>query len=48
VICSANAFADVLQEADQRLSTEAVAALMVDRRKGGGDGRTELGRLPAK
>ena len=40
VICSANAFADVLQEADQRLSLEAVAALVVDRRKGGGDGRT--------
>lgn len=41
VICSANAFADVLQEADQRLSPEAGAALRVDRRKGGGDGRTE-------
>ena len=41
VIDAANAFADVLQEADQRLSSEAVAALMAGRRKGGGDGLTE-------
>ena len=41
VIDAANAFADVLQEADQRLSSEAVAALMASRRKGGGDGLTE-------
>ena len=41
VIDAANAFADVLQEADQRLSPEAVAALMAGRRKGGGDGLTE-------
>jgi hypothetical protein len=38
VIDAANAFADALHEADQRLSQEVVAALMVDRRKGGGDG----------
>lgn len=41
VIDAANAFADVLQEADQRLSPEAVAALMAGRCKGGGDGLTE-------
>jgi hypothetical protein len=41
VIDAANAFADVLQEADQRLSSEAVAGLMADRRNGGGDGLTE-------
>jgi hypothetical protein len=41
VIDAANAFADVLQEADQRLSPEAVAALMAGRPKGGGDGLTE-------
>ena len=41
LIDAANAFADVLQEADQRLSSEAVAALMAGRRKGGGDGLTE-------
>ena len=41
VIDAANAFADVLQEADQRLSSEAVAVLMASRRKGGGDGLTE-------
>ena len=41
VIDAANAFADVLGEADQRLSAEAVAALMVNRRKGGGNGLTE-------
>jgi hypothetical protein len=41
VIDAANAFADVLQEADQRLSPEAVAALMAGRREGGGDGLTE-------
>jgi hypothetical protein len=41
VIDATNAFADVLQEADQRLSSEAVADLMAGRRKGGGDGLTE-------
>src|SRR5581483_366288 len=40
VISAANAFADVLEEADQRLSQEAVAALMIEKRKGGGDGPT--------
>jgi hypothetical protein len=38
VIDAANAFADVLQDADQRLSQEAVAALTSSKRKGGGDG----------
>jgi len=37
VIDAANAFADALQEADQRLSQEAVAALMAPQRKGSGD-----------
>jgi hypothetical protein len=37
VLKAANAFADALQEADQRLSPEAVAALMAGRRKGGTD-----------
>jgi hypothetical protein len=37
VLKAANAFADALQEADQRLSPEAVAALMAGRRKGGAD-----------
>jgi hypothetical protein len=37
VIDAANAFADALQEADQRLSQEAVAALMAPQRKAGGD-----------
>ncbi len=41
VLHTANAFADVLQEADQRLSPEAVAALMARGRKGGGDGLTQ-------
>ncbi|MGE5260237.1 MAG: hypothetical protein ACM3MH_05085 [Actinomycetota bacterium] len=41
VISAANVFADVLEEADQRLSQEAVAALMQDKRKGGGDGLTD-------
>jgi hypothetical protein len=41
VIDAANAFADALQEANQRLSQDAVAALMVDRRKVGMDGRTD-------
>ena len=41
VLDTANAFADVLQEADQRLSPEAVAALLAGRRKGGGDGLTQ-------
>ena len=38
VIDAANAFADALQEADQRLAPEA---LMLDKRKGGGDGLTD-------
>ena len=38
VIDAANAFADALQDADQRLSQDAVAALMTSGRKGGGDG----------
>lgn len=38
VIDASNSFADVLEEANQRLSHEAVAALMADRHKGGGDG----------
>jgi hypothetical protein len=42
VLKAANAFADALQEADQRLSPEAVAALMAGRRKGGTD-RLALG-----
>jgi hypothetical protein len=41
VLDAANVFADVLQEADQRLSPEAVAALMATGRKGGGDGLTQ-------
>jgi hypothetical protein len=41
VIDAANAFADALHEADQRLSQEVVAALMVDWRKGGGDGLSD-------
>jgi hypothetical protein len=41
VIDTAKAFADVLQDADQRLSPEAVAALIARGRKGGGDGLTE-------
>jgi hypothetical protein len=40
VLDAANVFADVMQEADQRLSPEAVAALMATGRKGGGDGLT--------
>ena len=38
VIDAANAFADVLQDANQRLSQDAVAALMADRRKVDSDG----------
>jgi hypothetical protein len=38
VIDAANAFADVLHDANQRLSQDAVAALMADRRKVGSDG----------
>jgi hypothetical protein len=38
VIDAANAFADVLQDANQRLSQDAVAALMADRRKVEPDG----------
>jgi hypothetical protein len=40
VISAANAFADALEEADQLLSQEAVSALMLEKRKGGGDGPT--------
>jgi hypothetical protein len=39
VIDAANAFADALQDADQRLSAEAVATLIAAGRKGGEDGR---------
>jgi hypothetical protein len=42
VLDAANVFADVLQEADQRLSPEAVAALMAGG-KGGRDGLTPRG-----
>ena len=38
VIDAANAFADVLQDANQRLSQDAVAALMADGRKVDSDG----------
>jgi hypothetical protein len=38
VIDAANAFADVLHDANQRLSQDAVAALMAERRKVGSDG----------
>jgi hypothetical protein len=42
VIDAANAFADALQDANQRLSQDAVAALMADRGNGGAwDGLTE-------
>ena len=42
VLDAANVFADVLQEADQRLSPEAVDALMAGG-TGGGDGLTQRG-----
>jgi hypothetical protein len=42
VVDAANAFADVLQEADQLLSQDAVAALMA--RSGNGSGETFAGR----
>jgi hypothetical protein len=38
VIDTANAFADVLEEANQRLAPEMVAGLIASSRKGGGDG----------
>jgi len=38
VIDAANAFADALHQADQRLSPDAVAALMAGGRRGGGNG----------
>lgn len=38
VLETANAFADALHQADQRLSPDAVAALMAGRRRGGGNG----------
>jgi hypothetical protein len=38
VIDAANAFADALQDADQRLSPEAVSAARAAMHKGGGDG----------
>jgi hypothetical protein len=41
VIDAANAFADALEEADQRLSPEAVAALMAAKSMGGGAGLSE-------
>jgi hypothetical protein len=41
VIDTANAFADVLEEADQRLSSGAVAALMANQRTRGIDGHAE-------
>lgn len=41
VIDAANAFADALEQADQRLSPEAVTALMATRRKNGGGGFAE-------
>jgi hypothetical protein len=41
VIDAANAFADVLEEANQRLSPEAVAALMAAQRTGGDNGLAE-------
>jgi len=43
VLDAANVFADVMQEANQRLSPAAVAALMATGRKGGGDGLTQRG-----
>jgi hypothetical protein len=43
VIDTANAFADALQDADQLLSPEAVAALMARGREDGGDGLTARG-----
>jgi hypothetical protein len=43
VLDAANVFADVMQEADQRLSPEAVAALMATGRKGRGDSLTQRG-----
>ena len=42
VLNAANAFADALQDADQRMSPEAVAALMAGRRKGGADRRAPV------
>jgi hypothetical protein len=42
VIDAANAFADVLQDANQSLSQDAVAALMADRRTRGSDGVADL------
>jgi hypothetical protein len=41
VISAANAFADVLEEADQHLSQDRVAALLLDKRKNGTDDLTE-------
>jgi hypothetical protein len=41
VIDAANAFADALQDANQRLSQDAVAALMADRNARGLDGLNE-------
>lgn len=42
VLNAANAFADAMQDADQRLSPEAVAALMAAGRKAGGDRRAPI------
>jgi hypothetical protein len=38
VVDAANAFADALEEADQRLSQDAVAALVDHQRRSAGDG----------
>ena len=42
VLNAANGFADALQDADQRLSPEGVAALMAGRRKSGADRRAPV------
>jgi hypothetical protein len=42
VLNAAKGFADALQDADQRLSPEGVAALMAGRRKGGADRRAPV------
>jgi hypothetical protein len=42
VLNAANGFADALQDADQRLSPQGVAALMAGRRKGLADRRAPV------
>ena len=42
VLNAANGFADALQDADQRLSPEGVAALMAGRRRGSPDRRAPV------